>query len=167
MYLYTFEDQSGLYKIAQIHRMSDKLDSNLVKNLSQENLKYHLKNTPLLYLEWDSHLRIRSFSKDFITKYHFSFNDLYNQSYEVLIQMAVNESDVKEANRLMSEALKGGKTKIQAEIQFYDKKGNIVYSQWYSSILRSANGDIQSILTLIEDNTEPGLQKKISNIKMS
>lgn len=160
MFLYTFEEQEGLYKIVQINKISDELDSTLIKNLSQKDLKYHLKNTPLLHLEWDSHLRIKSFSKDFITKYHFSYNDLYNQSYEALIQMTVGDTDVKAANKLMNEILNEGKTKTQADIRFYDKKGKVIYSRWYSSILRNDNGDVVSIMTLIEDNTKQKLAEK-------
>jgi len=160
MFLFTLEENDTIYKVAQITNIRPDHELSLNADTIGERLTFHLKNTPLLYIEWNNNLRIKNFSIEFITKYQFNFADLFNQTYEDLLQFVVDEKDEEVGRHLMYQVLEEKKNKTQGEIRFYDKNKDIIYTQWYNSILRDSYGRPVSILSLVEDNTKQKLIDK-------
>ncbi len=115
--------------------------------------KNHLRNTPLLYIEWDNNVHIKNFSRKILEKYGFSVQDLYHKTPQELIYMAARKEDISLIGNKMSALLHEGYTQTEFDLQFYDNNKNIVYSHWYNSILRDEKGRVVSILSLIDDIT--------------
>jgi len=154
----TFEENGEYYIINAMNTVTNKISAKEIHELSINQFKYHLKNAPFLYIEWDQNIRIKNFSNEFLENYGFSYNDFYNKTPNELINLTVSQEDVDQVNFRISEIKPTNQTRTKFNLKFYDKYKNIVYSEWHNSILRDENNNVISILSLIEDVTK---RKKI------
>jgi len=150
----TYEQDEQVYRINIIRDVTNKVNLKKVHELSINQLKYHLKNAPLLYIEWDENIRIKNFSREIMDKYGFSYNDFYHKTPLNLRGIMVRDKDKKEISRRVVELKSTGHTRTKFDLQFYDANHNIIYTEWHNSILRDENNKVVSILSLINDVTQ-------------
>ncbi|WP_055442586.1 PAS domain S-box protein [Lacinutrix himadriensis] len=120
--------------------------------MAHQRLTTHLNNSPLAIIEWDKNLIIRSWSvkaekifgwkKEEVLGRHFSdLNLVYEEDFE--------------STEVVSYELMNGIVKSNKIINRNNtKNGNVIYCQWYNSVLQSPDGEIETVLSLVQDVTK-------------
>ncbi len=136
----------------------------LESNLSQESiLAYHLDNGPFAIIEWDMDFRITRWSQ--------KAEKIFGWSSEEVIGLHFNEFSFlpeKEAERIqddIDQIIQGHLTVLAIENKNRHKNGTILHCKWHNSILRSSNGKMRSVFSMVEDISE--LKKIQENLRKS
>ncbi|MUG91286.1 PAS domain S-box protein [Scytonema sp. UIC 10036] len=121
--------------------------------VAHQRLTYHVMNSPLAVMEFDSEARVVQWSPQ-------AENVFGWKSQEVLgkrpIDMGfVHAEDEAAARREVIEPLVNGDKQSKTMYnRNYAKDGSIVYCEWYNSVLRNEAGELISILSLALDVTD-------------
>ena len=117
-----------------------------------DRLEFHLANSPMAVIEWDSEFRVRRWSPqaeqifgwktaEIIGKYWYEWPIVYSADFE-------------EVKLITNKLLDGSESRNIGLNRNYTKDGSIVYCEWYNSALRDAEGKIVSILSFGRDITD-------------
>jgi two-component system, NarL family, sensor kinase len=125
---------------------------NLSELIQEINLTDHLQNIPLGVIGFNSDREIIYWSA--MSKEIFGWRE-----EEVLGRRAVDigmiyEEDLERVNAVIKELFAGRKVSNQCSNRNYNKSGKIIYCNWYNSAVKDANGDIVSVLSLVQEVTE-------------
>jgi|AGSF01.1.fsa_nt_gi PAS domain S-box len=104
-----------------------------------DRLEFHLANSPMAVIEWDSEFRVRRWSPqaeqifgwktaEIIGKYWYEWPIVYSADFE-------------EVKLITNKLLDGSESRNIGLNRNYTKDGSIVYCEWYNSALRDAEGD--------------------------
>ena len=123
------------------------------RDLSQANqeLQYHLENTPLAVVEWDQHFRIKRWSSKAEAMFGWSSAEVLGKNPSEW--QFVYADDLETVNQVMAELSQSDKTYNLSTNRNYTKSGAVVYCEWYNSIFFDKTGKPQSILSLVQDVT--------------
>jgi len=116
-----------------------------------ERLHYHINNTPLAVVERDKDLKITKWNKRAEEMYGWKAKEVLGKR---TIDFLVHEEEKEKAKMVLANLQKGIINKKPGENRYYKKDGSIVYSQWYHSLLKDKNGNVEAILSMINDITE-------------
>jgi PAS domain S-box-containing protein len=116
-----------------------------------ERLNYHINNTPLAVVERDRDLKIIQWNKRAEEIYGWKEEEVLGRQ---TIDFLVHEEDKKKALQVFENFKKGILEKKQTTNKYYTKDGNIVFCQWYHSLVKDEKGHVETILSLIRDVTE-------------
>lgn len=119
---------------------------------AHERLLFHIENTPLGFIEWDNKLVVKSWSKraeeifgwketDFIDNEKYGFNGVY-------------EEDLPAASKMAEELLAGMVERNKIQHRNHTKDGNIIWCEWFNSVLKDKEGKVITIMSLVQDITE-------------
>ena len=117
-----------------------------------DRLEFHLANSPMAVIEWDSEFRVLRWSPqaeqifgwktaEIIGKYWYEWPIVYSADFE-------------EVKLITNKLLDGSESRNIGLNRNYTKDGSIVYCEWYNSALRDAEGKIVSILSFARDITD-------------
>ena len=120
--------------------------------MANQRLTYHLNNSPLAIIEWDKNFIIRKWSEqaekifgwketEVVSKHFNDFNLVFEEDAPAVAVVA---------NELMTSAVNSNKCLNRNNT----KAGKIIHCQWFNSVLKDEKGNIQSILSLIQEITE-------------
>ncbi len=115
-----------------------------------QRLQFHLSNSPLALVQWDSDFSIKTWSSN--------AESLFGWSAEEVVGVSpvdfnfIHEEDREHVGKVMGALMQGIGRNIVSN-RNYTKDGRIVHSKWHSSVLKNRNGEVLSILSLVEDCT--------------
>lgn len=119
---------------------------------NEERLLFHLNNSPLAWIEWDSNLKIKKWSE--------RARELFGWNGEEVLGRTPLEfefgtfKDREIVQREISELIENAKIRSSFEIQVKSKTGSIVHCIWHNSVLLGKEDHLISIFSQIEDITE-------------
>ncbi len=116
---------------------------------AHQRLAFHVENSPLGVLEWDSKMRLRRWSQRSETIFGWSAEEVIGKSWQNW--KFIVESDLEKVNQVASRLLRGEESRNICRNQNYRKDGTIVYCEWYNSVLLDEKGRLISILSLMHD----------------
>lgn len=120
--------------------------------LAHQRLTHHLHNTPLAIIEWDKNFIIQKWSTQAENIFGWKETEVANKHFNDL--SLVLEDDA-EAVGIIGDQLMTGEVNHNSIINRNNTKaGNIIYCQWFNSVLKDEKGNVNSILSLILDITE-------------
>ncbi|MEQ9001444.1 MAG: PAS domain S-box protein [Coleofasciculus sp. B1-GNL1-01] len=119
---------------------------------AHHQLRFHVENSPLGVIEWDSQFRVQRWSKqaefmfgwkgeDVLGKRLTDWQFVYPDDLEFVHQKALNLLNPESPPEII-------------ENRNLTKDGNMVYCQWYNSVLFDESNAVVSILSLVQDQTE-------------
>ncbi len=115
-------------------------------------LTRHLHNTPLAIIEWDKNFIIRKWSAQAENIFGWKETEVANKHFNDLSLVLKEDA---EAVGIIGEQLMSGEVNHNSIINRNNTKaGNIIYCQWFNSVLKDEEGRVNSILSLILDVTE-------------
>ncbi|TDH28551.1 PAS domain S-box protein [Segetibacter sp. 3557_3] len=120
--------------------------------LSSQRLSLHLTNSPLAVVEWDTESIITTWSEQAQRIFGWSKEEAQGKSIEEL--KLVHEEDVTDVNNVIGELFKGATATFKGVNKNYTKDGNVIFCEWYSSVLTDHEGKIISCMSLVQDITE-------------
>ena len=114
-------------------------------------LAFHVKNSPLAVIEWDSDFRVSRWSD--------SAERLFGWKAEEVIGKHVSEWQFVFAEDVDAVEQVTNKQRVGQEIygllrnRNYTKDGQVLFCEWYNSVLHDSNGVLVSVLSLVLDIT--------------
>ncbi|MEY2901008.1 MAG: hypothetical protein RLY89_114, partial [Bacteroidota bacterium] len=133
-------------------------------NLSQEaTLAYHLDNGPFAVIEWDKDFRITRWSQKAEKIFGWSSEEVTGLHFNEFSFLPENEAE--RIQHDIDQIVQGHLTVLVIENKNRHKNGAIIHCKWHNSILRSSNGRILSVFSMVEDISE--LKKIQENLRKS
>ena len=118
---------------------------------AHQRLTFHVENSPLAVIEWDSDFRVSRWSASaerlfgwkpdevlgkYVSDWHFVFDE-----------------DVDAVAQLTNRQRMGAELLGLQRNRNYTKDGSVLYCEWYNSVLHDENGKLVSVLSLVLDVT--------------
>ena len=110
---------------------------------------FHVDNTPLAVIEWTPDLRVKRWSLHATEMFGWSETEVLGKSpFEWRF---IHDDDLASVTDVTRSIFDTPLTNIQTICRNYHRDGRTVWCQWHSSIRRSANGEVQSVLSMASD----------------
>ncbi len=120
--------------------------------LSNQRLNHHLNNTPLAVIEWDRNFIIKKWSPQAETIFGWQEAEVINKHFNDF--NLVNEEDVQMVAIRAKELISGAMEQTKGINRNNTKSGSVIYCEWFNSVLRDEDGNVLSIMSLINDITK-------------
>ena len=128
------------------------------KQSAHERLAFHIENTPLGYIEWDAGGFATSWSrraeeifgwsgKEFIEKQKSAFSHIY-------------EEDLHWVSKILGQLLSGDVESNKVQHRNVTKDGNVIWCEWFNSVLKDKEGNVKTIMSLVQDITQQKLLER-------
>jgi PAS domain S-box-containing protein len=122
--------------------------------LAYLRLSYHVENTPLAVIEFDKDLFIKRWSKRAEEIFGWKESEALGKNVYDPDFPIIYKEDISEVDKINEQLMKGIVNSNLSLNRNYTKDGNIVYSEWYNSVLKDEHGKVITILSLVHNVTE-------------
>jgi len=122
---------------------------------ANQRLATYINNSPLGIVEYDKSLNIIQWSKRSEAIFGWTENEILSRNLAAFD--LVHKEDMDATARIGEELLSGA---VDGNVSFnrnYKKSGETVHCIWYNSVIKDQAGNVQSILSLVQDITERNL----------
>ena len=116
-----------------------------------QRLRHHVDNSPLAVVEWDRDFNVTRWAGQAEAMFGWSSHEVVGRPLAELD--IVYEEDIKTVQRI-SRALSSGTTRhLTSANRNVTKHGRVIHCIWHNSVLLDAAGQVQSILSFVQDIT--------------
>jgi PAS domain S-box-containing protein len=122
--------------------------------LAYQRLSYHVENTPLAVIEWDKDLFIKRWSTHAEEIFGWTASEALGKNMYDSAFSIIYKEDVPEVNIIAEQLIKGIVNRNLSLNRNHTKDGNVIYCEWYNSVLRDEQENVITILSLIHNVTE-------------
>jgi len=136
------------FEIEDSKRAEDEL------RLAYQRLSYHVENTPLAVIELDKNLFIKRWSQRAEEIFGWKESEALGRNIYDPVLPIICEEDIQAVNKTIRQLLNGTVDRNLNLVCNYIKDGNIIYCEWYNSVLRDEQGNVITILSLVHNVTE-------------
>jgi PAS domain S-box-containing protein len=145
---------TGFTKVTRDISNQKKIKDNLALEFrsAYEKLLFHVKNTPLGFIEWDNKLHIRSLSKRAEDIFGWSLQQFAENQKTGFTQ--VYEEDLSLATGISKQLLSGKVARNHVQHRNYTRDGKVIWCEWFNSVLKDKEGNVITIMSLVQDITE-------------
>lgn len=125
---------------------------------AHQRLNFHVENSPLAVIEWDSDFRVSRWST--------SAERLFGWTAEEVIGKHVSEwhfvfdEDADAVAQVTQRQRVGAEQLGVLHNRNYTRDGSVLYCEWYNSVLRDEGGELVSVLSLVLDVTTRNLAEE-------
>ncbi|MDR9417360.1 PAS domain-containing protein [Gracilimonas sp.] len=123
----------------------------------------NLNNFPLAEIEWDPQLNIINWSEKAEELFGYTSDEAIEK--DQLLKKFIHKDDLDFVRNKIKEAHKKGEQEVSVINRNITKDGDIIYCEWYNSLLYNAEGEVVSIYSLTHDVTDR--EKALSDTKRS
>jgi len=117
-----------------------------------QQLMFHIENAPLGFIEWDRLGFVKSWSKRTEEIFGWSEKD-FIQSQESAF-MKVYEEDLPWVNTIFAQLISGEVERNKVQCRNITKDGSVIWCEWFNSVLKNKDGEVKTIMSLVQDITE-------------
>jgi PAS domain S-box-containing protein len=135
-------------QIAERKKAEDEL------RLAYQRLSYHVENTPLAVIEFNKDLFIKRWSKRAEEIFGWKVSEALEKNVYDPDFPIIYEEDIPAVDTINEQLKKGIVNRNLSLNRNYTKDGNIIYCEWYNSVLRDEHGNVITILSLVDNVTE-------------
>jgi PAS domain S-box-containing protein len=119
---------------------------------AHQRLKFHVENSPLGLIEWDSQFRVKMWSQQAERIFGWKAEEVMGKSWHEWRH--VYEEDLEKIRAACAGLLDGSIPRNISRNRNYTKDGRVIHCEWYNSTLLDASGNLVSLLSLVLDVTE-------------
>ncbi len=141
---------NGNEVLAVVRDISDRKMAQLKFARSQEELNYHIDNSPLATIRWDREFRVAYWSKQAEQIFGWKAEEILGKGiYEFNL---IFEEDLEHVQKIAGQLMKGVPQTCQN--RNYRNDGTVIHCEWFNSVLMDENGALISMLSLTQDITK-------------
>ncbi|HEY0430860.1 MAG TPA: PAS domain S-box protein, partial [Pyrinomonadaceae bacterium] len=137
--------------IAVVRDITDRKRAEESAHKAHQRLIFHVENSPLAVIEWDSEFRVSRWSEAAERLYGWKASDVLGK--HVSDWHFVFDEDVDAVAQLTHRQRVGVELQGVQHNRNYTKDGSVLYCEWYNSVLLDDNGKLVSVLSLVLDVT--------------
>ncbi|HET8865417.1 MAG TPA: PAS domain S-box protein [Gracilimonas sp.] len=130
--------------------------SDIVQGKTKENKllssQLNLNNFPLAEVEWDPSLNIIRWSQK--AEEIFGYTESEAISEHRLLEKFIHKDDLEHVRYKINEAFEKGEQEVSVINRNITKDGDVIYCEWYNSLLYNENGEVAAIYSLTHDVTD-------------
>jgi PAS domain S-box-containing protein len=119
---------------------------------ANERLLFHIENTPLGFIEWDSRGFAKSWSKRAEEILGWTGKE-FIESQEKGFRRAYNE-DLPWVSKILEQLISGEVERNKIQHRNATKDGRMIWCEWFNSVLKDSGGKVKTIMSLVQDITE-------------
>jgi diguanylate cyclase (GGDEF)-like protein/PAS domain S-box-containing protein len=112
-------------------------------------LESHLQNTPLAAMEWDEQFRIIRWSRQAERVFGWKESEVLHRPFTEI--RLIHPDDRDSFGNVIARLVSGAANKATSIQRMCNKEGDIVWCEWYHSVLRANDGQLISVLSLSQD----------------
>ncbi len=117
---------------------------------SNERLTFHINQTPLAYIEWDSDFKVKDWNPSAERIFGYTKQEaIGNHAHSLIVPEEINENI---NNLWLNITKRSGSTRSTNKNFTKDKKE--IICQWYNTPLKNSEGNIIGVASLVEDISE-------------
>lgn len=147
---YIYPSPNGVSIFIRDITLQKKTESKL--KTAHDRLLFHVENAPLGFIEWDSELKVLSWSKRAEEIFGWSENEVM-RAQKNGIHKGYHE-DMPMLKEAVRQLLESGLDRNSVVHRNYTKSGNVIWCEWFNSVIKDNNGKVITILSLVQDITE-------------
>ncbi|HYU99094.1 MAG TPA: PAS domain S-box protein [Pyrinomonadaceae bacterium] len=138
--------------IAVVHDITERKRAEEEAQEAHQRLTFHVENSPLAVIEWDSDFRVSRWSA--------SAERLFGWKADEVLGKYVSEwhfvfdEDVDAVAQVTKRQRVGAELHGVQRNRNYTKDGSVLYCEWYNSVLHDESGELVSVLSLVLDVTD-------------
>ena len=137
--------------VAIIREHSNRRAGELVPGRAYQRLTYHLENSPLAVIEWDSDFRVARWSESAEALFGWKAEEVFGK--HVQEWDFVFTEDIAAVESVTDRQREGVEIQGVLHNRNYTKDGAVLHCEWYNSVLHDDDGKLISILSLVLDVT--------------
>ncbi|MBO6586623.1 MAG: PAS domain S-box protein [Gracilimonas sp.] len=111
-----------------------------------------LNNFPLAEIEWDASLNIIRWSEKAEDLFGYTEEEAINEKR--LLEKFIHEDDLDYVRDTIKETYKNGQKDVSVINRNITKNGEVIYCEWYNSLLYNSDGDVVAMYSLVHDVTD-------------
>lgn len=137
--------------IAVVHDITDRKRADEAAQEAHQRLTFHVENSPLAVIEWDSEFRVSRWSESAERLFGWKAHEVLDK--HVSDWHFVFDEDVDAVAQVTDRQRVGTELQGVQHNRNYTKAGSILYCEWYNSVLHDEGGKLVSVLSLVLDVT--------------
>lgn len=149
--VFAYSTKKGQIAILITDRTEKRLAEDALKN-AHEKLKFHIENSPLAFIEFDSTYKITAWSKNAENLFGWKAEEVLGKRIGEF--RWVHEDDAEKVAELSRHMLASHKTSNVHTNRNYRKDGAVVICEWYNSALVDDAGNMISVQSMVLDITD-------------
>ncbi len=143
----------------RLHRLPSAVINSIEKHrlkeeqlAAHERLAFHIENTPLGFIEWDSQLHIKVLSKRAEEIFGWRLEDFSADGRSGYSQVYADDLPV--VVKALEDLRTGLVKRNTTQHRNVTKDGTVIWCEWFNSVLKDKEGNIVTIMSLVQDITE-------------
>ncbi|EKD25790.1 MAG: sensory box histidine kinase/response regulator, partial [uncultured bacterium] len=118
----------------------------------EQRLRFHVENSPMAIIEWDMNFIVTRWAGE--SKKIFGWSAEETVGKPIMDLKMIYEEDVPAVQKVM-EKLSSGKTiQVFSSNRNYNKKQQVIYCEWYNTVLLDPQGNMLSVMSQVLNITE-------------
>lgn len=138
--------------IGTIQEITERKQANEALRENEQRLKYHFENSPLAVVEWGNDFVVTQWSIE--AERIFGWNKEETVGNRIDRLNLIYEDDIHDVNLVMKKLTSGIENTVISINRNLTKSGSIIDCIWYNSILLDQNGQMSSVMSLVQDITK-------------
>jgi PAS domain S-box-containing protein len=140
---------SAVLNSLEKHRLEEE------QRAAHERLSFHIENTPLGFIEWDHKGFAKSWSKR--AAKIFGWKDKRGTGKPEKWVSQTHPDDSARVSKLIAQLVSGEVERNTIQQRNVRKDGQVIWCEWFNSVLKDRDGHVKTIMSLVQDITEQKL----------
>ena len=146
--IYPAKDGISVY----YHEITERKKAEIELEQAHKKLNFHINNTPLATMEFDSEMNILQWSQMATEIFEWTSEEVIGTGFKMMDKIYVD--DVNMVTTALEAVNKNAGINNIVKNRNYTKSGKVIYCEWYNSIIRDENNNIIGMLCLVTDVTK-------------
>jgi PAS domain S-box-containing protein len=139
-----------VFKLHRAHTELKEKEASL--RASEQRLRFHLENSPLAVVEWDTDYVVILWSIEAERLFGWTADEVIGKKIDQL--GLIYEEDLPIVQKTMERLTSGEERTVVSANRNYTKSRTVVPCKWYNSVLVDESGKMASVMSLVQDLTE-------------